>query len=57
MDEAGNLVAKIQASMVVPFMYKMVHTGALPKFMQKKLNKTGEAKKNYIMDFEYVWNR
>ncbi len=45
MDEAGNLVAKIQASMVVPFMYKMVHTGALPKFMQKKLNKTDEAKK------------
>ena len=40
MDEAGNLVAKIQASMVVSFMYKMVHTGALPKFMQKKLNKT-----------------
>lgn len=33
MDEAGNLVAKIQASMVVPFMYKMVHTSALPKFM------------------------
>ena len=51
MDEAGNLVAKIQASMVVPFMYKMIQTGALPKFMQKKLNKTDRLKKNYIMDF------
>ena len=39
MDEAGRLVAKIKSSMVVPFMYKMIHTGALPKFMQKKLVK------------------
>ena len=51
MGEAGNLVAKIQASMVVPFMYKMVHTGALPKFMQKKLNKTDEAKKELYNGF------
>ena len=51
MDEAGNLVAKIQASMVVPFMYKMVHTGALPKFMQKKLNKTDGAKKELYNGF------
>ena len=50
MDEAGNLVVKIQASMVVPFMYKMVHTGA-PKFMQKKLNKTDEAKKELYNGF------
>ena len=51
MDEAGNLVAKIQASMVVPFMYKMIHTGALPKFMQKKLNKTDGAKKELYNGF------
>ena len=51
MDEAGNLVAKIQASMVVPFMYKMIHTGVLPKFMQKKLNKTDEAKKELYNGF------
>ena len=51
MDEAGNLVAKIQASMVVPFMYKMIHTGALPKFMQKKLNKTDEVKKELYNGF------
>ena len=44
-------MAKIQSSMVVPFMYKMVHTGTLPKFMQKKLDKTDGGKKNYIMDF------
>ena len=51
MDEAGRLVAKIQSSLVVPFIYKMIHTGALPKFMKKKLDKTDEGKKNYIMDF------
>ena len=56
MDEAGNLVAKIQASMVVPFMYKMVSgcnciITKLPKFMQKKLNKTDEAKKELYNGF------
>ena len=45
------LVAKIQSSMVVPFMYKMIHTGALPKFMQKKLNKTDEVKKELYNGF------
>ena len=51
MDEAGRLVAKIQSSMVVPFMYKMIHTGALPKFMQKKLSKTDEGKKELYSGF------
>lgn len=51
MDEAGRLMAKIQSSMVVPFMYKMIHTGALPKFMQKKLNKTDEGKKELYNRF------
>lgn len=36
MDEAGQFMAKIQSSVVVPIMYKMVHTGKLSKFMQKK---------------------
>ena len=36
MDEAGQFMAKIQSSVVVPIMYKMVHTGKLPKFMQKE---------------------
>ncbi len=36
---------------VVPFMYKMVHTGTLPKFMQKKLNKTDGAKKELYNGF------
>ena len=42
---------KIQSSMVVPFMYKMIHTGVLPKFMQKKLNKTDEVKKELYNGF------
>ena len=46
-----QVVAKIQASMVVPFMYKMVHTGTLPKFMQKKLNKTDGGKKELYNGF------
>ena len=45
------LVAKIQSSMVVPFMYKMVHTGTLPKFMQKKLDKTDDGKKELYNGF------
>ena len=39
MDEAGSFMARIQSSIVVPIMYRMVHTGKLPKFMQKKINK------------------
>ena len=56
MDEAGCLVAKIKSSMVVPFMYKMIHTGALPKFMQKKLNKTDEVKKE-LKNLEYDFSK
>ena len=37
MDEAGSFMAKLQSSIIVPIMYKMVHTGKLPKFMQKKI--------------------
>ena len=51
MDEAGYLVAKIQSSMVVSFMYKMVHTGTLPKFMQKNLDKTDGGKKELYNGF------
>ena len=47
MDEAGQFMAKIQSSVVVPIMYKMVSTGKLPKFMQKKIKSpvTGKAAK------------
>ena len=31
-----SLWRKFKSSVVVPIMYKMVHTGKLPKFMQKK---------------------
>ncbi len=43
-----NLVAKIQSSVVVPIMYKMVHTGTRPKFMQKKINEADKSKKEII---------
>lgn len=51
MDEAGPLMAKIQASIIVPIMYKMVHTGELPKFMQKRMAKADEAKKELVEKF------
>lgn len=37
MDEVGKVMATIQASIVTPIMYKMVHTETLPKFMEKKI--------------------
>ena len=51
MDEAGSLMARIQSSMVVPIMYKMVHTGKLPKFMQKKINEADESEKELVKGF------
>lgn len=51
MDEAGRFMAKIQSSIIVPIMYKMVHTGELPKFMQKKMKKMDESKKELVNGF------
>ena len=48
MDEAGHFMAKLQASMMVPFMYKMVYTGKLPQFMQNMIKKMDESKKKLI---------
>ena len=51
MDEAGSFMAKLQSSTIVPIMYKMVHTGKLPKFMQKKINEADESRKKLIDGF------
>lgn len=51
MDEAGPFMAKIQSSIMLPFMYKMVHTGMVPKFMQKKIDKADGAKKELVNGF------
>ena len=45
------LVAKIQSSMVVPFMYKMVHLVLFQNLCRKSWIRQTVAKKNYIMDF------
>ncbi len=48
-------MAKLQSSIIVPIMYKMVHTGKLPKFMQKKINEADKSKKEMIDGFfKYV---
>ena len=51
MDEAGSFMAKLQSSIIVPIMYKMVHTGKLPKFMKKKINEADESRKKLIDGF------
>lgn len=51
MDEAGPLMAKIQSAIIVPIMYKMLHTGTLPKFMQKRMDKADAAKKELVNGF------
>ena len=41
MDEAGQFMAKIQSSVVVPIMYKMVHTGKLVTKVQHGIDVPG----------------
>lgn len=51
MDEAGKIMATIQTSIVTPIMYKMVHTGTLPKFVEKKIAQMDDSKKNLVNGF------
>jgi len=47
MDQSSKLSAKIKCKLFIPMIYKMLHTGELPKFMQKRY----EEKKSEYMDF------
>lgn len=47
LDESGVIATKLQASIVAPIMAKMLHTGVLPKFMQKRLDKQSDEDKAY----------
>ena len=51
MDEAGKVMATIQASIVTPIMFKMVHTETLPKFMEKKITQMDDSKKKLVNGF------
>lgn len=51
MDEAGKVMATIQASIVTPIMFKMVHTETLPKFMEKKIAQMDDSKKKLVNGF------
>lgn len=51
MDEAGLFMAKIQSAVMVPIMYKMVQTGKLPGWMQKRMDKADEGKKELVNRF------
>lgn len=51
MDEAGLFMAKIQLAVIVPIMYKMVQTGKLPGWMQKRMDKADEGKKELVNRF------
>ena len=37
LDQAGPVAARLQSAIMVPVMHKMLATGQLPKFMQKRL--------------------
>lgn len=39
MDTSNKFTAKTKGKILAPIMYKMIHTGELPKFMSKKLEK------------------
>lgn len=53
MDEAGKVMATIQASIVTPIMYKMVHTGTLPKLMEKKIAHMDDSKKDLVTKVQH----
>lgn len=39
MDQSNVFIAKIKGKIISPIMYKMIHTGTIPSFMENKLNK------------------
>lgn len=39
MNQSGVFTAKIKGKMMAPILYKMIHTGKLPKLMEKNLSK------------------
>lgn len=39
MDQSNVFIAKIKGKIIFPIMYKMIHTGTIPSFMENKLNK------------------
>lgn len=43
LDQAGKLTAKLQAVIVTKVFYKILHTGELPKWMKKIMNKKADA--------------
>ncbi len=54
MDESGIVYATIKGSIMAPIMYKMIHTGKLPSFMLKKLDKLkqeDEIRYNQMQEF------
>ncbi|MGN1134849.1 MAG: alpha/beta fold hydrolase [Oscillospiraceae bacterium] len=47
LDQSSTFAAKIQAAIVAPIMAKILQTGELPKFMQKRLEKKSDEDKAY----------
>ena len=39
MDQSNVFIAKIKGKIISKIMYKMIHTGTIPSFMENKLNK------------------
>lgn len=47
LDQSGVIAAKIKAAIVAPVMARILHTGALPRFMQKRLEKQSDEERIY----------
>lgn len=50
MDEAGPFAARLQTAIIKPILYKIVHTGTYPGWMQKRIDKTDDAGKKAMLE-------
>lgn len=50
LDQANRFIAKIQCQLVTPILYKILQTGKIPRFFQKKIDKKQDEYINKMMD-------
>lgn len=51
LDQAGPVAARLQTAIVAPLMHKMLTTGKLPRFMQKRLEAKPQEERAYMEKF------
>ncbi|MCR5545134.1 MAG: alpha/beta hydrolase [Lachnospiraceae bacterium] len=55
MDQAGPILAKFETFIIGKILLPMIHDGKIPKFIQKKINKSPEDKGKYMSAFMEVF--